>query len=104
MALQIKMIDFQVSDMREDFSIQMYGLDENRKTYSVTINHFNPFVYILVSNEWSKSKTEEFIEHFKQHDNKSISKGAEDIVSYEWVKKKTLYGFDANKYYNFVYV
>ena len=104
MALQIKMIDFQVSDMREDFSIQMYGLDENRKTYSVTINHFNPFVYILVSNEWSKSKTEEFIEHFKQHDNKSISKGAEDIVSYEWVKKKTLYVFYSNKYYNFVYI
>ena len=104
MALQIKMIDFQVSDMRDEFSIQMYGLDENRKTYSITVNHFNPFLYILVSNEWSKSKTDDFIEHFKQHENKSISKGAEDIVSYEWVKKKTLYGFDANKYYNFVYI
>lgn len=104
MALQIKMIDFQVSDMRDEFSIQMYGLDENRKTYSITVNHFNPFLYILVSNEWSKSKTDDFIEHFKKHENKSISKGAEDIVSYEWVKKKTLYGFDANKYYNFVYI
>ena len=104
MALQIKMIDFQVSYMRDEFSIQMYGLDENRKTYSITVNHFNPFLYILVSNEWSKSKTDDFIEHFKQHENKSISKGAEDIVSYEWVKKKTLYGFDANKYYNFVYI
>ena len=104
MALQIKMIDFQVSDMYDDFTIQMYGLDEHRKTYSITVNHFNPFVYILVSNDWSKSKTEEFIDHFKEHENKSISKGAEDIVSYEWVKKKTLYGFDANKYYNFVYI
>ena len=46
MALQIKMIDFQVSDMRDEFSIQMYGLDESRKTYSITVNHFNP-LYIL---------------------------------------------------------
>ena len=104
MALHIKMIDFQVSDIYEDFSIQMYGLDENRKTYSINVKQFNPFVYIQVSNEWSKFKTDEFIEHFKKHENKNISRGASDIVSYEWVKKKTLYGFDANKYYNFVYI
>jgi len=104
MTLQIKMIDFQVSDMKDDFRIQMYGLDESRKTYSITVNHFNPFVYIKVSNDWSKYKTDEFIEHLRNNENISIAKGSEDIVSYEWVKKKTLYGFDANKYYNFVYI
>ena len=105
MTLQIKMIDFQVSEMKDEFKIQMYGLDEHRKTYSITVNHFNPFVYILVPNIWSKSKTDDFIQHFKDHDDKTIARSSsENIVSYEWVKKKTLYGFDANKYYNFVYI
>jgi len=89
MTLQIKMIDFQVSEMKDEFKIQMYGLDEHRKTYSITVNHFNPFVYILVPNIWSKSKTDDFIQHFKDHDDKTIARSSsENIVSYEWVKKK----------------
>jgi len=90
MTLQIKMIDFQVSEMKDEFKIQMYGLDEHRKTYSITVNHFNPFVYILVPNIWSKSKTDDFIQHFKDHGDKTIARSSsENIVSYEWVKKKT---------------
>lgn len=104
MALRIKLIDFQVSDMDEDFHIQMYGLDENRTTYSILVNHFNPFVYIKVSNSWSKHKTDEFIDHLRSHPNYSVARGSADIVSYEWVKKKSLYGFDANQYYNFIYI
>jgi len=104
MALQIRILDVQADDFGEEFKIQMYGLDENRTTYSVTVHNFNPFVYIKVSNDWSKHKTEEFIDHLKTHPNKSIAYGSRDIVSYEWVKKKSLYGFDANKYYNFIYI
>jgi len=104
MALQIRIFDFQVTDFNEDFKIQMYGLDEHRTTYSIMVHNFTPFVYIKVSNDWNKHKTDEFIEHLKQHPNKSIAYGSKDIVSYEWVKKKSLYGFDANKYYNFIYI
>jgi len=67
--------------------IQMYGLDEHRTTYSIMVHNFTPFVYIKVSNDWNKYKTDEFIEHLKQHPNKSIAYGSKDIVSYEWVKK-----------------
>jgi len=83
MALQIRIFDFQVTDFNEDFKIQMYGLDEHRTTYSIMVHNFTPFVYIKVSNDWNKHKTDEFIEHLKQHPNKSIAYGSKDIVSYE---------------------
>ena len=104
--MDIKLLDFQIKNgYGEDFVIDMYGLDKKRNTYCIHINDFNPFVYIKVSEKWSKIKTDEFVNHLKEHNNSSIANSAkENIVHYEWVKKKTLYGFDANKYYNFVYI
>ena len=104
--MEVKLLDFQVKeDDDNDFIIEMYGLNKERQTYCIHISDFKPFVYIKVSKQWSKFKTNEFIEHLKTHEDKSISLSAtENIVSYEWVKKKTLYGFDANEYYNFVYI
>ena len=104
--MEVKLLDFQVKENDEnEFIIEMYGLNKERRTYCIQINDFEPFVYIQVSKQWNKFKTDEFIEHLKTHEDRSISMSAkENIVSYEWVKKKTLYGFDANKYYNFVYI
>lgn len=104
--VELKLIDFQVnSSLNELFTIQMYGLDEKRNTYSIFVNDFKPFVYIKVSDNWNKKKTDDFINHFKENDNYTIACSAkENIHSYEWVKKKTLYGFDNGKYYNFVYI
>ena len=105
-SIQLKLLDFQISEgFNESFKIQMYGLDDKRKTYSILIEDFNPFVYIKVSNKWSNNHTEEFIKHFKENDNKQLSNSAKnEIVSYKWIQKKTLYGFDADRYYNFIYI
>ena len=100
-------IDFQASDFRHDnFKISMYGIDEERNTYCVRIDDFKPFMYIKVGNSWTEKTVEEFIEFLKNDcEDPMISQIFDEYVtSYKLVKHKTLYDFDANKYYKFIYI
>ena len=102
----IRCVDFNVSDFRDDkFSIKIYGIDEKRNTYNVRIDDFKPFLYIKVGSKWNNTNVEEFIEFLKDYDDYSLKKTLEDnIVEYKLVEHKTLYDFDANKYYKFIYI
>ena len=102
----IRCVDFNVSDFRDDsFSIKIYGIDENRNTYNVRINDFKPFIYIKVGSKWNHSDAESFIDFLKDYDDYSLKRTLEDnIVEYKLVEHKTLYDFDANKYYKFIYM
>ena len=100
-------VDFQASDFRHDnFKISMYGIDEERNTYCVRIDDFKPFMYIKVGNSWTEKTVEEFIEFLKNDcEDPMISQIFDEYVtSYKLVKHKTLYDFDANKYYKFIYI
>ena len=56
---EVKLIDFVASDYAsEDFVIQMFGINEFRKTFSITVEDFEPFVYIKVGNNWKQSDVE----------------------------------------------
>jgi len=101
MAIKCKLVDFTVND-RDAFIIQMFGINETRETFSITINNFTPFIYIKVGIKWTKQTCDDFIEHFKTHPTLAYS--AKNIVSYELIKKKSLYGFDGGKYYNFIFI
>ena len=100
---ECKLIDFNVSD-KEEFVIQMFGIDESRKTYSISIYDYTPFIYIRVGNDWTTTKCDEFIEHLKNHENGAIKYSFKKIVSYEMVSKKSLYGFDGGKFHKFIYI
>ena len=47
-----RLIDFKISDGgygdsdNDQFKMQIFGIDENRKTYSIEVNNFKPFFYI----------------------------------------------------------
>lgn len=105
-----KCVDFVVSDFRDDsFEITMYGIDENRKSYCAKIEDFKPFLYIKVGNNWTINTVKAFIDHLKLTSAKSgdyqLSKLLdENVHDIKLVKHKTLYDFDANKYYNFIYI
>jgi len=101
--MECKLIDFNVSD-KDEFSIQMFGIDELRNTYSISIYDYTPFIYIRVANNWTTSNCDEFIEHLKTHENNAIKYNFKTIVSYEMVSKKTLYGFDGGKYHKFIHI
>jgi DNA polymerase elongation subunit (family B) len=92
-----KLFDFVVNES-DNFQIQMFGIDEHRNTYSVTVNDFNPFVYIKVGNKWTKTDCDEFVEYIKKEIPHS------NILKYELIQKKSLYGFDGGKKYNFLFI
>ena len=100
-------IDFQASDFRDDeFKIQIYGIDENRKTYCVRVHDFKPFLYIKVGNNWTDTTMNDFIKFLKEENEDPMMKNIleENVCEYKLVKHKTLYDFDASKYYKFIYI
>jgi DNA polymerase elongation subunit (family B) len=83
--------------------IQLFGLDEKGKTYSLLVENFKPFFYVEVTDAWSQtpSMKNEFINHIK----KIIGPyWADSILKSELVKKKKLYGFDRGKKYQFIVI
>ena len=102
---EFKLIDFVSSNYSDnEFKIQMIGINDCRKTFSVTIEDFEPFVYIRVGSNWTNGHMNQFIEHLKTHpDDGGIRyQFNTNMVRYEMVKRKTLYDFDASKYYKFI--
>ena len=129
---QIKLLDFKVKDRYtlgyksydEDpngFVIQMFGLDENQKNYSIFVEDFEPFFYIKIDKEWD----EKILENYKKYlikklaqlrikeltknnkldlatDPKAQTYYDNSITQIEIVKKHKLYGFDNHKKHNYI--
>ena len=47
-------------DNRE-FMVQMFGINQAGKTFSVFVEGFTPFFYVMVDDTWDNSKRVEFI-------------------------------------------
>lgn len=106
-ARSFRCIDFISSDFFDDeFKMQLYGIDENRKTYCLKVNDFKPFIYIKIGSHWTENNVNEFIEFLKEtSEDFNMRKMLEtDLYEYKMVQHKTLYDFDANKYYKFIYI
>ena len=107
--MSFRCVDFQVSTFKDqEFSIRIYGIDEQRNTYCVNVDDFKPFFYIKVGYNWTDETVKDFIAELKE-----ISKGTnfalykslcEDIDTMTIVKRKTLYNFDGNKQHAFIYI
>lgn len=85
------------------FMIQMFGVDEFGKTYSVTVEGFKPFFYLMVSDKWTITMKEQFINHLKEKMSKS-GFYSESITESKLVKRKKLYGFDNKKEHKFIFI
>jgi DNA polymerase elongation subunit (family B) len=103
MAIECKLIDFVVNDS-EEFRIQMFGIDENRNTYSITIKDYMPFIYIRVGDNWMNAICDEFMDHLKNSEITSIKNAYQYVVQYKMVERKALYGFDGGKYHKFIQI
>jgi len=83
------------------FMIQMFGDDENGKTYSVTVEGFKPFFYVMVNDKWSIEMKDRFIAHLKEKMGKFYSTS---ITDSKLVKRRKLYGFDNKKEHKFIFI
>jgi DNA polymerase elongation subunit (family B) len=85
----------------KEFIIQMFGLDEKGKTYSIHLDDYQPFFYLKVSDNWNKSKKEALIKYII---NELGSYYENSIVDYKIIQRKELYGFNSGKKYNFIMI
>ncbi len=81
------------------FTIQMFGINEQGETASITVEEFQPFFYVKVSQNWGQTKKKAFHSHLRT----KVGKYYEDaIVDCKLIERKKLYGFDAGKNHRFI--
>ena len=115
--IQFKLLDFRVFDeeMVEDetdsdssehtsvktkqFRVQVFGLDEKGRTYSLVLTDFEPFFYMKVDHTWTRNTKTGFERHIKNLIGKYH---ADNITKIQLVERETLYGFDNGQKYKFM--
>jgi len=80
------------------FHIQLFGLNEQGETVSITITDYKPFFYVKVGDNWSPLIARTLFEHVK----KRVGKLADSILSVKLVDHNKLYGFSGGKKSRFV--
>jgi len=83
----------------KEFLVQMFGLNEKGDTFSLIARGFEPFFYIKVGDNWTEENRISFITHIKNYMGNYYK---DSLISGEFVKRKKLDGFDAEKYHNFI--
>ena len=70
--LEFRLIDFSVNDVQtrkgqpRKFTIQMFGLNENGKSASITVTDFKPFFYVKVGDNWNIHTLERFKKEIRE--------------------------------------
>ena len=83
------------------FVIQIFGVDENGKTYSLIADGYKPFFYLMVNDSWTIQMKEGFLSHLKEKMGKYYQ---DSITECKIIKRKKLYGFDGGKEHKFIFV
>jgi DNA polymerase elongation subunit (family B) len=86
---------------RNCFMIQMFGVDEIGKTYSLIAEGFRPFFYLMVNDKWTIKDKNDFLIHLQ---NKIGNYYKDSITKCKIIKRKKLYGFDGGKEHKFIFL
>jgi DNA polymerase elongation subunit (family B) len=84
-----------------NFVIQMFGVDENGKTYSLTAEGYRPFFYVMVNDTWTIQMKEGFLAHLKEKMGPFYK---DSITECKIIRRKKLYGFDGGKEHKFIFI
>ena len=78
----------------KNFTIKMFGMNEQRETCCIHIENFRPFFYVLIPSKWEG----QHITQFKQYIRTELGDFAENsLLSVEKTKMEKLYGFNNHK-------
>jgi len=83
------------------FIIQIFGVDEKGKTFSLIAEGYKPFFYVMVNDKWSIKMKEDFIVDLKEKMGKYYQ---DSITECKIIKRKKLYGFDGGKEHKFIFI
>ena len=86
---------------KNQFVIQMFGVDEIGKTYSLIVNGFKPFFYVMVNDTWTIAMKDQFLIHIKDKIGKYYQ---HSITECKLIKRRKLYGFDGGKEHKFIFL
>ena len=81
------------------FLIQVFGVNELGKTFSVIVEGFKPFFYVMVNDTWNISIKDKFLENIKIKMGKYYEDSISECII---IKRKKLYGFDGGKEHKFI--
>jgi DNA polymerase elongation subunit (family B) len=81
------------------FLIQIFGINETGKTFSVIVEGFKPFFYVMVNDTWTISIKDKFLENIKMKMGKFYENTISECII---IKRKKLYGFDGGKEHKFI--
>ena len=98
-----KLIDFHVCDEKVEkgkpkFAIQMFGVNEQGETCSITIDDYSPFFYVKVGDNWTDADASALNRELA---GRAGSYFGASITGVELVQHKKLYGFSAGKLHKF---
>lgn len=83
------------------FIIQMFGINEKGETFTVFLNDYHPFFYVLVPDSWKKTNCERLCDDIRAKLGQGVTTDS-IITSAEIVEYNKLYGFTAGKKSKFV--
>ena len=81
------------------FLIQIFGVNELGQTFSVVVEGFKPFFYVMVNDTWNISIKDQFLENIKTKMGKYYENTISECII---IKRKKLYGFDGGKEHKFI--
>ena len=83
----------------KSFSVMMFGMNERGESICINVDGFTPFFYIMVGESWELDQCESFMSFLNELLPPNIYS---NIISFDLVQNKKLYGFDGGKEYNFL--
>jgi len=98
--MEVRVFDFRTyvaedtsvaSGDNKQFNIQMFGIDEQRNTYSIEVSDFKPYFYVMVPENYTKIDKQMFVDHVKSVMGQYF---ADSLLQCALLRKKKLNGFD----------
>lgn len=84
------------------FMIQMFGVNEQGQTCSITVHDFNPFFFVRVGDNWTQAHANSFLQNLCVTNKMPWLQ--KQIVSATIVQYNKLYGFSAGKKDRFIQI
>lgn len=87
-------------DIKEVYVIKLFGRTVDNKSVYVRVEDYIPHFYVEIPDNWNTSNIVKLVDYIKKRNN--LQQYQNCLIGYDSVKRHKLYGFTANKEFNFI--